>query len=358
MEAIYTTATDGTIIDMNPAGISMFGFDSLDEFRKVNIAGLYADPNDRTKLIELAEKGPVKGFEVRLKKRDGTTFDALMDTYALKNSDVCITGFQGTVIDITPNKELQRTKEELTQALLQDVVRRKETEKMRAQFISTVTHELRTPLVSIKGYVDLALSSEPGVISKEVESQLQVAKRNTDRLLSLVNDLLDVQCIQAGRLQLNLQPTDFKKVVDSCIREIEPLVADKKQNLRQAVPEGKLLIQGDEVRLCQVLMNLLSNATKFSPEGSEVALHVEEEGETVKVSVSDNGIGISKEDLPRAFESFAAIQKPSYIKGTGLGLSVTKGLVEAHGGKIWVESPGEGKGATLTFTLPRIKEAS
>jgi signal transduction histidine kinase len=149
---------------------------------------------------------------------------------------------------------------------------------------------------------------------------------------------------------------DFKKVTDSCIREIQPLLADKKLDLKQEIPEGRILIQGDEIRLCQVLMNLLSNAAKFSHEGNEVTLHVEEKNSTVKVWISDNGIGIRKEDLPRIFEPFAAIKKPSYIKGTGLGLSVTKGLVEAHGGKIWAESPGEERGATFTFTLPKPKE--
>ncbi len=242
-------------------------------------------------------------------------------------------------------------------ALCRNVTERKRLEKMRDQFISTVTHELRTPLISIKGYVDLTLSAEPGQISKEVESDLQVVKRNTDRLLSLVSDLLDVQRMQAGRLQLNSQPTDLKKVTDSCIREIKPLLTDRRLNLRVIVPEGELLIQGDEVRLAQILVNLLSNAAKYSPEGGEVNLRVEEEDETVKVSISDNGIGVRKEDLPRVFEPFAAIQKPSYIKGTGLGLSVSKALVEAHGGKIWAESQGEGKGATFTFTLPKPKRA-
>ena len=241
------------------------------------------------------------------------------------------------------------------QVVTQDITERKKMDKMRDQFISAVTHELRTPLVSIKGFVDLAVSEGPENISKEVASDLQVVKRNTDRLLGLVNDLLDVSRMQSGRLQLNPQPIDFRKVVEECIEEIQPLVADLKVSLRLEAREGKLPIQGDEVRLTQVLMNLLSNATKFSPEGGEVTLHVEEENETIKVSVSDNGIGISKEDLPRVFEPFAAIQKQSYVKGTGLGLSISKGIVEAHGGQIWAESPGEGKGATFTFTLPRHK---
>ena len=460
LDAIYTTSLGGEIVDMNPAGVSMLGFDSLDELKKVNIESRYVNLEDRKRLIELASKGPVRDFEVQFRRKDGERIDAIINCNPLKDEQGRITALQGAIIDITELKQFQKklhdseerfrgiaersfdmivtldlegrvtyaspavtwvtgyTPEEMVgqhfqnylpkdvipkeieafveiakggvsravqlrivrkdgslaqaevnaspimsdekiagvQAIIRDVTERLAIERMRDRFISTVTHELRTPLVSIKGYVDLALSAEPGQMSKEVESRLQVAKRNTDRLLSLVNDLLDVQRMQAERLQLEIQPTDFNKVVDSCMTEIQPLLEEKKLSLRLEVPEGELRTEGDQTRLCQALMNLLSNAAKFSPEGSEVTLHVEEENESIKVQVSDRGIGIRKEDLKRVFEPFAAIEKPDYVKGTGLGLSITKGLVEAHGGRIWAESEGEGKGATFTFTLPRRKE--
>jgi signal transduction histidine kinase len=190
-------------------------------------------------------------------------------------------------------------------------------------------------------------------MTENVQSNLHVVKRNTDRLLGLVDDLLDLSRMQAGRLRLELQPMDFKTVIQSCMAEAEPLIEEKKLSVGMEVPEKPLPIQGDQVRLCEVLMNLLSNATKFSPEGSDVTLRVEEENESIKVQVSDRGIGIRKKDLERVFEPFSAIEKPTYIKGAGLGLSITKGFVEAHGGRIWAESEGEGKGATFTFTLPR-----
>ncbi|MBS7623722.1 PAS domain S-box protein [Candidatus Bathyarchaeota archaeon] len=237
-----------------------------------------------------------------------------------------------------------------------DITERKRIEQMRDEFISAVTHELRTPLVSVKGYVDLALTKGSGRISSEIESLLQVARRNTDRLLSLVNDLLDAQRLQAGRLPLNLEPLDFRKVLEACKAEIKPFLEEKRLSLKVEAPEAELPVNGDEIRLSQVLMNLLSNAVKFSPEGGRIELAVEDGEEAVKIRVSDTGIGIRKEDLPRVFEPFAAIPKPTYIKGTGLGLNISKGLVEAHGGKIWAESEGEGKGATFTFTIPKLQE--
>jgi PAS domain S-box-containing protein len=353
LNAMYTTTLDGKIVDMNPAGVSMFGYDSLDELKKSSAESLYANSDERKKTIELVSKGPIRNLEVQYKKKDGKIFDALTNAYPIKDNEGRIIGFQGAIIDITERRELDRTKDQLTHTLVQDAIRRKELEEMRNQFISAVTHELRTPLVSIKGYLDLALSRS---VSEEVHSDLLVVNRNTERLLGLTNDLLDIQRMQAGRLQLNLQPLDLREVIDSSITDVQPLIQEKKVSLRLEVPEGKLPIQGDQVKLSQVIVNLLSNAIKFSPDGGEVTLRAEDTEDMIRVQVSDRGIGIKREDLERVFEPFAAISKPTYIKGTGLGLSIAKGLVEAHGGKIWAESEGKGKGAMFTFTLPKRKE--
>jgi len=224
--------------------------------------------------------------------------------------------------------------------------------KMKYRFISVATHELRTPLVSIKGYVDYILSGKLGRVTKKIKSSLQITRRNTDRLLSLTNDLLDIRRLDSGKLQLNLESLDFGEIINHCIKEAQPSVNDKKQKLHLRIPDGSLQIQGDNVRLSQVVMNLLSNASKFTPEYGKIELDVQKKKKIIQVQVSDTGIGIKKEDLERIFEPFAAIEKPSYIKGTGLGLNVTKGLVEAHRGKIWAHSEGVGKGSTFTFTLP------
>jgi two-component system phosphate regulon sensor histidine kinase PhoR len=238
--------------------------------------------------------------------------------------------------------------------IVRDVTERRRLAEMRSRFVSTVTHELRTPLVSILGYLDLTLA-KPKELSKNVESNLQVVKRNSNRLLDLTNDLLDIQRMQAGKLQLNLKALDFKQIIDQCAAEIQPFIHDRRQSLSLNVPERPLPIQGDPIRLVQVLMNLFSNASKFTSEGGNITIHVIEQPDVIKVQVSDTGIGIKQEDIEKIFQPFAPIQKRSYIKGTGLGLSITKGLVEAHGGKISAESKGEGKGTTFTFTIPKLK---
>jgi signal transduction histidine kinase len=159
--------------------------------------------------------------------------------------------------------------------------------------------------------------------------------------------------MESGKLELNKEPMDFQDIVEHCIARIRPIIREKKQVLKVDSPKRPLMVHGDKVRLSQVLMNLFSNANKFTPEGGKIFLDLKA-NQKIHVELSDTGIGIRKQDIERIFEPFSAITKPTYISGTGLGLSVTKGLIEAHGGKIWVNSQGEGKGSTFIFELPKI----
>jgi signal transduction histidine kinase len=228
---------------------------------------------------------------------------------------------------------------------------------MKDQFLTAVTHELRTPLVSIKGYVDHILAKEPK-LSPNLKSQIETVKRNAQRLLDLTEDLLDIQYMETGRLQLKLEDLNLQEILTQCVEEIQPLVNEKGQEVRLEIPGKPLVVAGDRVRLVEALMNLLQNANKFSPNGGSITIRVEEDVGTVTISITDSGIGIDKKDLGRVFEPFAAIPKPAYFKGTGLGLSLTKRLIESHGGKIWATSSGIGSGATFAFTLPKLKVES
>jgi PAS domain S-box-containing protein len=237
-----------------------------------------------------------------------------------------------------------------------DITERRHLDDMKERFISAVTHELRTPLVSIKGYLEYILNGGQGPIPEKVESSLTVMKRNTDRLVNLTNELLDIRRLQAGRLQLSLETLDLREVIDQCVKEIQPFIQARLQRLEVDAPSTPILLQVDRNRIAQAMMNLLSNASKFTPDGGRIILSAAEDAEAVKIQVSDTGIGIRSQDLSRVFEPFTYIRKPIQTEGTGLGLNITKGLIEAHGGRIWVESAGEGGGATFTFTLPRRVE--
>jgi PAS domain S-box-containing protein len=237
-----------------------------------------------------------------------------------------------------------------------DITERKGFEEMRDRLIAAATHELRTPLGPLKVHVDYALSGKLGPIPEKLKPSLQVMKTETDQLIALTEALLDIRRLQSGKFELNLQLLDLREVIDQSIRETQIILDVKKQHLHLEAPEKPLQLQGDATRLVGVLVNLLSNASKYSPEQGKITLTANEEADVIMVRISDMGIGISREDLSRVFEPFAPIKKPLYLKGPGLGLSISKGIVEAHGGKIWVESEGEGKGSTFTFTLPKPKE--
>jgi len=335
-DAIYTTTLDGRFLDMNPAGVSMLGYDSLDELKKARIDSIYVDLDDRKRLIQLANKGFVRGFETRFRRKDGRILNVMVNAYPIMDEKGRITALQGATVDITG---------------------RKQVENMKDRFISAVTHELRTPLVSIKGYLDLILEGKLGTVPKEIRSSLEVVKRNAGRLTQLTDDLLDLRRLESGSFQLNPEPVSLRTILSDCISEIVPFLNEKEQRLHVDMVTGPIWIHADPLRLTQALANLLSNACKFAPKHGEIKIKVNEEAEKIRIQISDNGIGIRKEDLDRVFQPFAAIQKPSHVKGTGLGLGLTKGLVEAHGGRIWAESAGEGKGSTFTFTLPKKAEA-
>jgi signal transduction histidine kinase len=241
-------------------------------------------------------------------------------------------------------------------AIVRGITEHKRLETMKDRFISAFTHELRTPLVSIKGYVDYILKKEP-ILPEGIKSKIEIVRRNTDRLLALTEDLLDFEGIEAGRLELKIQTFGLRELLRQCIEEIQPLLEEKNQVIHFEFPPSDLTIKGDRMRLSGALINLLNNATKFTPEAGEITVRAEEgEDDTITVQVVDTGIGLDEKDFQRVFEPFAVIEKPTYFSGTGLGLSLAKRIVEAHNGRIWVSSPGRGRGATFAFTLPKRKE--
>jgi PAS domain S-box-containing protein len=242
--------------------------------------------------------------------------------------------------------------------MVQDITERKKLETLKDQFISAVTHELRTPLVSIKGYTDYLLTGKVGELPEKVAHSLAAVKDQSDRLMRMTDDLLDYRRLTSGKFEIDLKPVDLRNVVATSVVETRGILAGKKQNLQLEIARVPIEVTGDYSRLVQVVSNLLVNASKFAPENGKIRLTGSKDEGMCRVSVSDDGIGIKSDDLTRVFEPFAAIVKPTYVKGTGLGLSVSKGLVEAHSGRIWAESAGEGKGSTFSFTIPErmVKE--
>ena len=242
-------------------------------------------------------------------------------------------------------------------AVFHDITRLKQLEKIRQDFVANVSHELRTPLTTIKGYAETLLD---GALKEDQAFQfVQVIQRHTDRLTKIVEDLLMLSKIETKEFQLKIETIFLPNLIDDIIDFVKKPAEKKRISLSRHDMPSSLVIRADRSYLEQILINLLDNAIKYTPEGGSVNVSaIEKDSKDIQFSIEDNGIGIPKEDLSRIFERFYRVDKgrSKELGGTGLGLSIVKHLVQAHGGRVWVESQ-LGKGSIFYFTLPIRPEA-
>ena len=229
----------------------------------------------------------------------------------------------------------------------------KKTTDAKSAFLASMSHELRTPLNTIIGFSELMIDEVPGEINEEQRQCLNDVLSSSKHLLSLINEVLDLSKIESGKVELRLSNIILTKVIESLKSTLMPILASRKQSLDIKIEEGLPSVYTDKAKLRQVLLNLLTNAIKFTSDGGKLKIEAIRDGDWCQVSVIDNGTGIKKEDQERIFEPFTQIDALPEEKreGTGLGLALTKQLVEMCGGKIWVESE-YGKGSQFTFTVP------
>ena len=244
-------------------------------------------------------------------------------------------------LDIT---ELRLSKEHLKQA--------REQAEIKSLFVSTVSHELRTPLTTMKEGVSIVLDGIAGEINDKQRHFLDIAKRNIDRLSRLINDVLDFQKLEAGKMEVDMQRNDMNKVIEDVIETMASSANEKGLELIAKLDETMPMVNFDRDRIIQVLTNLVDNAIKFTEKG-KITIATTGGDDTVRISVRDTGPGMKKEDLPKLFREFEQLSDSNERKtgGTGLGLSISRKIVEKHNGKIWAESEF-GKGTTFYFELP------
>lgn len=227
----------------------------------------------------------------------------------------------------------------------------REVDRTRSEFISMLAHELRGPMTTMMGF-GYTLRDQFEKIDEEKRVHIVATiVRETERLSRMVSDLLDLSRMEAGTLKYDVEPIDIKEFVEGIVQTHVSLQADHLIDLQ--IPDDSPKVGADRDRLHQVVMNLLMNATRYSPENTTITVRAVPQEDSVSISVTDQGIGISSEDLDRIFEKFAMLPKPAWVKkGTGLGLFITRGIVEAMGGRVWAESQ-PGTGTTFYFTVPR-----
>jgi len=235
----------------------------------------------------------------------------------------------------------------------------------KSEFVSFVSHELKTPMTSIKGFTDLLAAGSVGPVTEAQMNFLSTIRSNTERMVTLVSDLADISRIEAGRLRLDFTSVDVTEAVNEVIRSVHSQIETKEQILTIDIPDSLPPMWGDHFRIIQIITNLVSNAHKYTPKGGRIALQAElaqniwdaqAVQQVIHLSVSDTGFGISPQEKSKIFQKFfrSEDQKIRDVPGTGLGLNITKTLVEMQGGQIWFESqPGEG--TTFQFTIPVVE---
>jgi PAS domain S-box-containing protein len=254
--------------------------------------------------------------------------------------------------DVTEGVETRKKIEELATEL---EARNREVEKasrLKSEFLASVSHELRTPLHSITGFADLMAEQVAGRLTDKQCHYVERISRSARHLLSLINDLLDLSRIEAGRLDLRQEYFPAMNALVEVLETIKPLAAAKNIAIEHSVAADLALV-ADRTRFQQMLFNLLSNAVKFTPEGGRIEIRATSSEQSVEISVIDNGIGIPREEQEAIFgEFYQSGETTSGVReGTGLGLAITRRLVESHGGKVWVESE-PGRGSCFTLRLP------
>jgi signal transduction histidine kinase/CheY-like chemotaxis protein len=241
---------------------------------------------------------------------------------------------------------------QLYQDAVETAERLEEVDRLKTQFLANMSHELRTPLNSIIGFSRVILKEIDGPLTDMQRTDLQTVYESGQHLLSLINNILDIVKIEAGKMEISIEEVDLKPIITSVMSTAVALIRDKDIELQTSLPDDLPIIQSDSRRVRQVLLNLVGNSAKFTEEGF-IRVEAKLDGEEVTISVVDSGIGIPEDKLAMIFEAFTQVDASSTRRagGTGLGLSICQSFVEMHGGRIWVESEF-GKGSTFAFALP------
>ena len=343
IDGIITINERGSIQSVNAAALKIFGY-SEDELMGQNVNMLAAEPyrsaHDRYLANYLTTNEPKIigiGREVEGQRKDGKRFP----------------------LDLAVS-EVYLDDERMFIGILRDITQRKEMDRIKSEFISTVSHELRTPLTSIRGSLGLITGGAVGKITKKTRDLIDLAEKNTKRLINLVNDILDMEKIESGSMEFQFEIFDIVELVRNETEANRGYAEEYNVDFVMADPRTALKVRGDKDRLMQVLANLLSNAAKFSPPGGSVEIAVTHKDGNVRVSVSDSGPGIPDEFHDNIFDKFTQADSSDTRKvgGTGLGLKISKTIIDKHGGGIGFDTsndPNEATGTIFYFELPLLQ---
>lgn len=346
-DAYYLNDLKGEFIDGNRAAEELTGYKREEliggSFLKLNILPRAEILKAAALLARNMLGQPTGPDEFILNRKDGSQVSVEIRTFPTKIKGKTVV--LGIARDITERKRRARELEEANE-------RMKELDRMKSHFLSNISHELRTPLASIKGFTETILG-EKAMDEKNRQEFLQIIKEDTERLTLLINRLLNLSRIEVGKIKLKKQKIDLIEETREVISSYGSQARIKNLVLESNLPGELHPVYADPEYIKEVLIQLLENAIKFTEEYGKVAVSVMDQSSQVEVSVSDTGVGIPKGDLPHIFEKFYKVERlAEEISGLGIGLPLVKSIIEAHGGKVEVESE-VGKGSKFSFTLPK-----
>jgi len=330
-EGLVVVNNKGEVVMMNPAAEKLLGVDKQEKMGKGLTEGLSG--NEVVSLVH-----DVKGQTEKVVELDSAQAETKK---VIRSSSALVENENGQTVGMV--------------SVLTDVTKQRELDRLKSQFVSSVTHELRTPLVATQKALDVIITKAAGPVNDDQSRFLDIAHRNLGRLYALINDILDLSKLEAGKMRVSVTPASVEKMVEEVCASLGSWANSKAIDLVKNVTPDMPMVTMDADRIIQVLNNLVSNALKFTPKGGTVTIiaGLRTGGQHVEISVQDTGIGISQEDLSRVFEKFLQVgeRRQTDVSGTGLGLSIAKEIVELHGGRIWAESE-KGRGTRFAFVLP------
>jgi PAS domain S-box-containing protein len=331
-DAIITLDIQGNVLTINEGAVNIFGYQEQEAVGRRPFG--VSDQVVREALDRLLRGETIVNMETGALHKKGTVIPLLMTASPIRDPEGNITGIF---------------------AIMKDITELKKVEMMKNEFLSIVSHELRTPLTPIKGYISFLMSGELGKIEPKQREALEIIMNQSNHLQDLLDTLIDLSTIEAGKPpELEKEPLFINSVIDESLSAVRKGYDDKGIKLTAAYQTEPVAIMADRKKLLRVTGNLLDNGLKFTPSGGEVSVSVGRQGQSMRFDVVDTGIGIEEKYLRKIFDRFFQVDS-SYTRqvgGIGMGLAIAKEIIEAHGGRIWAESEGLGRGTRVSFTLP------
>ncbi len=347
-DGIYFADMEGQFIEVNKAFLEMIGYAKKEilamDNRQITPEKWY-ETEDNNLLAQLSV-GESKVYEKEFIHKNGSTLPVSIRFWILQDEQGDPSRIWAIVRDITERKQME--------------YKLKEINRLKSEFLRRASHELKTPLVSIKGFSELILSKYSEDLNPDIISNLEEINKGCERLQNIIINLLQTSKLESTEFKPKLEREDLSFLINYCAEELHPLVSKREHSINIEIPES-LITKFEKEEIHDVISNLLLNAIKYTPPKGWIDIKAEIIDDLVIVSIKDNGIGFTEEEKNKIFQQFGKVERYGQgldlgIDGSGLGLYISKRIIEAHGGKIWLESEGRGKGSTFYFSLPFIND--